>query len=73
MPSFEQQVADLRDYLLKFARLQLRNEAWAEDAVSETVLAAIATPSARMAVTANPGARRKPRTANRASRNQFAV
>lgn len=46
MPSFEQQVADLRDYLLKFARLQLRNEAWAEDAVSETVLAAIAKPQA---------------------------
>lgn len=44
MPSFEQQVADLRDYLLKFARLQLRNEAWAEDAVSEAVLAAIAKP-----------------------------
>ena len=44
MPSFEQQIADLRDYLLKFARLQLRNEAWAEDAVSETVLAALAKP-----------------------------
>ncbi len=46
MPSFEQQVADLRDYLLKFARLQLRNETWAEDAVSDTVLAAIAKPQA---------------------------
>ncbi|WP_439519926.1 sigma-70 family RNA polymerase sigma factor [Hydrogenophaga sp.] len=45
-PSFEQQVFDLRLYLLKFARLQLRNEAWAEDAVSETVLAAIARPQA---------------------------
>ncbi len=44
MPPFEQQVAVLRDYLLKFARLQLRNEAWAEDAVSETVLAALAKP-----------------------------
>ncbi|MDM7942292.1 MAG: sigma-70 family RNA polymerase sigma factor [Hydrogenophaga sp.] len=43
-PSFEQQVADLRGYLLKFARLQLRNDAWAEDAVSETVLAAISRP-----------------------------
>ncbi|MCV0439344.1 MAG: sigma-70 family RNA polymerase sigma factor [Hydrogenophaga sp.] len=42
--SFEQQVADLRVYLLKFARLQLRNEAWAEDAVSETVLAALSKP-----------------------------
>lgn len=44
MPTFEQQVASLRDYLLKFARLQLRNETWAEDAVSETVLAALAKP-----------------------------
>lgn len=43
-PSFEQQVADLRVYLLKFARLQLRNDAWAEDAVSETLLAAISRP-----------------------------
>lgn len=43
---FEQQVADLRTYLLKFARLQLRNDAWAEDAVSETVLAAISRPQA---------------------------
>ncbi len=42
--SFEQQVADSRAYLLKFARLQLRNEAWAEDAVSETLLAAICRP-----------------------------
>jgi RNA polymerase sigma-70 factor (ECF subfamily) len=44
MSSFEQQIADLRGYLLKFARLQLRNETWAEDAVSETVLAALVTP-----------------------------
>lgn len=43
-PPFEQQVADLHGYLLKFARLQLRNEAWAEDTVSETVLAALAKP-----------------------------
>ncbi|MDP1687270.1 sigma-70 family RNA polymerase sigma factor [Hydrogenophaga sp.] len=43
-PSFEHQVADLRVYLLKFARLQLRNDAWAEDAVSETMLAAISRP-----------------------------
>ncbi|MCW5653365.1 sigma-70 family RNA polymerase sigma factor [Hydrogenophaga sp.] len=42
--SFEQQVADLRGYLLKFARLQLRNETWAEDAVSEALLAALAKP-----------------------------
>ena len=41
---FAQQLVGLRSYLLKFARLQLRNEAWAEDAVSETVLAALAKP-----------------------------
>ncbi len=46
MPNFENQVADLRGYLLKFARLQLRNEAWAEDAVSEVVLAALVKPQA---------------------------
>lgn len=48
MPStpFEQEVADLRPFLMKFARLQLRNEAWAEDAVSETLLAALAKPQA---------------------------
>ena len=44
MTSFEEQIVALQDYLLKFARLQLRNEAWAEDAVSETVLAALAKP-----------------------------
>ncbi|MEO7105271.1 MAG: sigma-70 family RNA polymerase sigma factor [Rhodoferax sp.] len=44
MTSFEEQIVVLQDYLLKFARLQLRNEAWAEDAVSETVLAALAKP-----------------------------
>lgn len=46
MSSFEDQIVSLRDYLLKFARLQLRNDAWAEDAVSETVLAALAKPQA---------------------------
>jgi RNA polymerase sigma-70 factor (ECF subfamily) len=44
MTSFEQQIVDLRDYLLKFARLQLRNDSWAEDAVSEVLLAALAKP-----------------------------
>src|SRR5262245_19313010 len=34
-------LADLRPMLLKIARLQLRNETWAEDVVSETVLAAL--------------------------------
>jgi RNA polymerase sigma-70 factor (ECF subfamily) len=43
---FEQQLVALRDYLMRFARLQLRNEAWAEDAVSETLLAALAKPQA---------------------------
>ena len=42
--SYEQQIAANRDYLLRFARLQLRNDAWAEDAVSETVLAALSKP-----------------------------
>jgi RNA polymerase sigma-70 factor (ECF subfamily) len=46
LPSFEQQVADLHGYLLKFARLQLRNDTWAEDAVSETLLAALSKPQA---------------------------
>ena len=43
-PSFEQQLVGYHDYLLRFARLQLRNETWAEDAVSETVLAALTKP-----------------------------
>lgn len=46
MRNFEDQIVSLRDYLLKFARLQLRNDAWADDAVSETVLAALAKPQA---------------------------
>jgi RNA polymerase sigma-70 factor (TIGR02943 family) len=44
MMTYEEQVAQQHVYLLKFARLQLRNEAWAEDAVSETLLAALAKP-----------------------------
>jgi RNA polymerase sigma-70 factor (TIGR02943 family) len=44
--SFEHQLAEHRPYLLRFARLQLRNEAWAEDAVSETLLAALNRPQA---------------------------
>jgi RNA polymerase sigma-70 factor (TIGR02943 family) len=43
-PAFEAQLVTHRDYLLRFARLQLRNDAWAEDAVSETVLAALSKP-----------------------------
>lgn len=42
--AIEHQLAEHRAYLLRFARLQLRNEAWAEDAVSETLLAALAKP-----------------------------
>ena len=37
-------LAQHRAYLLRFARLQLRNDAWAEDAVSETLLAALTKP-----------------------------
>jgi RNA polymerase sigma-70 factor (ECF subfamily) len=44
--TFENQLAEHRAYLLRFARLQLRNEAWAEDAVSETLLAALSKPQA---------------------------
>lgn len=36
----------LRPQLMRFARSQLRNEAWAEDAVSETLLAALEKPGA---------------------------
>lgn len=43
---FEAQLVALRPYLMRFARLQLRNETWAEDAVSETLLAALARPQA---------------------------
>lgn len=37
----ESALADLRPALLKLARLQLRNDTWAEDIVSETMLAAL--------------------------------
>ena len=43
---FAQRVAEHRDYLMRFARLQLRNDAWAEHAVSETMLAALGKPQA---------------------------
>lgn len=42
--TLELQLAEHRAYLLRFARLQLRNDAWAEDAVSETLLAALSRP-----------------------------
>jgi RNA polymerase sigma-70 factor (TIGR02943 family) len=44
--TIEHQLEQHRIYLLRFARLQLRNDAWAEDAVSETLLAALAKPQA---------------------------
>ena len=44
--NFQTQVASHRPYLMRFARLQLRNDAWAEDAVSETLLAALSKPQA---------------------------
>ena len=40
----ESQLAEHRGYLLRYARLQLRNETWAEDVVSETLLAALTKP-----------------------------
>ncbi len=42
--SIENQIAEHHSYLLRFARLQLRNDTWAEDAVSETMLAALTKP-----------------------------
>lgn len=46
MSEFARQVELLRPQLLRFARTQLRNDAWAEDAVSETLLAALEKPQA---------------------------
>lgn len=45
-PDYCRQIEALRPVLLKYARLQLRNAAWAEDAVSETLLAALEKPQA---------------------------
>jgi RNA polymerase sigma-70 factor (TIGR02943 family) len=45
-PEYCRQIEGLRPVLLKYARLQLRNPAWAEDAVSEAVLAALEKPQA---------------------------
>ena len=42
--TLESQLAEYQGYLLRFARLQLRNDAWAEDALSETLVAALAKP-----------------------------
>ena len=43
---FATRVQALRPELLRYARHQLRQDAWAEDAVSETVLAALERPQA---------------------------
>jgi RNA polymerase sigma-70 factor (ECF subfamily) len=44
MTDFARQVEALRPQLLRYARSQLRNDAWAEDAVSDTLLAALEKP-----------------------------
>jgi RNA polymerase sigma-70 factor (TIGR02943 family) len=44
--TFEHQVAALRIDLLRYAKLQLRNDAWAEDVVSEVILVALEKPEA---------------------------
>ena len=46
MSDIAHQIESLRPQLIRFARAQLRNDAWAEDAVSETVLAALERPQA---------------------------
>ena len=43
---FAAQAEALRPQLMRFARSQLRNDAWAEDAVSDTLLAALEKPDA---------------------------
>ena len=40
-----ERIAELQPVLLRYARSQLRNDTWAEDAVSETVLAALQNPA----------------------------
>ncbi|MFO1273172.1 MAG: sigma-70 family RNA polymerase sigma factor [Rubrivivax sp.] len=46
MQDFAEQVAALRPVLLKMAQRRVRNAAWAEDAVSETLVAALERPDA---------------------------
>ncbi len=41
---FQTQVADSHSMLLKYAMLQLRNHTWAEDVVSDVILAALTNP-----------------------------
>ncbi|MBK9245072.1 MAG: sigma-70 family RNA polymerase sigma factor [Burkholderiales bacterium] len=40
-PRLHETLGELRPMLLKIARLQLRNDTWAEDVVSETMIAAL--------------------------------
>jgi len=44
MADFARAVEALRPQLMRYAQAQLRNEAWAEDAVSEALLAALEKP-----------------------------
>jgi len=44
MQDFANEVSALRPFLLRAARQRLRNDAWAEDAVSETIVAALEHP-----------------------------
>jgi RNA polymerase sigma-70 factor (TIGR02943 family) len=44
--SFAAQLAPLRTDLLRYAKLQLRNDAWAEDVVSEVFIVALEKPEA---------------------------
>lgn len=44
MSDFVHQLEALRPQLLRYARSQMRNDAWAEDAVSECLLAALERP-----------------------------
>jgi len=46
MSDFAREVEALRPQLMRYARSQLRNDAWAEDAVSDTLLAALEKPQA---------------------------
>lgn len=46
MSEFASELERLRPQLVRFANLQLKNTAWAEDAVSETLLAALERPQA---------------------------
>ena len=46
MQDFADQVVALRPMLVRMARQRLRNDAWAEDAVSETLIAALEKPGA---------------------------